>query len=105
MIRLGTDIVYIPRFRQPLIVLAIVLQRVYTLNNKIVGTGKLAQSPLLTNWLGAGQLRSRCQGTGNRVAGVATPILRFDASPVGPAVHLHRQATAVVAVWEKVNGS
>jgi len=51
-----TDIVYIPRFRQPLIVLAIAFTGcTRKLNNKIVGGKTRPVAPLLTNWLGAGQ--------------------------------------------------
>jgi len=85
MIRLGTDIVYIPRFRQPLIVLAIALQRVYTLAEQcdwILGkTRPVAPVNQLAGRWAAKKLLPRHweRGAGR----VATPILRLDASQWG----------------------
>jgi len=66
----------------------------------IVDTGKTRPvAPLLTNWLGAGHKEAvaKALGTGWQCSYTDIEIRR---QPSGaPAVHLHRQATAVVAVW------
>jgi len=66
MIRLELISFTFLEFRQLLIALVIVLQRVYTLAEQCdCGYGKTRPvAPLLTNWLGAGQLEAVAKALG-----------------------------------------
>lgn len=104
MIRLGTDIVYIPRIQATIDRFGDrFLQRVYTqAEQQDCGYGKNSPSRPSINQLAgrwaAKEAVAKALGTG--WCGVSYTDIEIRRQPSGaPAVHLHHQATVVVAVW------
>lgn len=103
MIRLGTDIIYIPRIQATIERFSDrFLQRVYTLGEQQdCGYGTSPSRPSIHQLAGrwaAKEAVAKALGTGWQ--GVSYTDIEIRRQPSGaPAVHLYRGAMAVVAVW------
>jgi len=83
MIRLGTDIVYIPQIQATIDRFGDRFSAGVHAAEQLWVREKNSQSPLYNQLAGRWAARSRCQGTGNRVAGCSYTDIEIDASPVG----------------------
>lgn len=106
MIRLGTDIVYIPRIQATVERFGDrFLQRVYTHAEQLdCGWGKNSPSEAMINRLAgrwaAKEAVVKALGTGWRGVGYTDVEIRRRQSGA-PVVHLHGRALVLMAVWEE----
>ena len=103
MIRLGTDIVYIPRIQAAVDRFGDrFLQRVYTqVEQQDCGYGKPTRRPSINQLAGrwaAKEAVAKALGTGWRGFGYTDIEIRRQPSGA-PTVHLHRAAAAIAADW------